>query len=170
MVLGEKISKKGRISYATVAERAEQLKNQIDEFFVITNVETLRDNRIIDAFKTSANKFGMIAIDEVHRCLTGNTIVNTSEGNITIKELATLPTDQRPAVLSYNTKTKKDEYQTIEDVVKLDPYENILELVVTENNKNYTLQCTESHKIYTTNRGWVKAKDLTKDDDIKIIS
>jgi intein/homing endonuclease len=25
---------------------------------------------------------------------------------------------------------------------------------------------TEDHEVFTTNRGWVQAKDLTKDDDI----
>lgn len=70
IVLGEKISKKGRISYASVADRAAQLKAPIEEFFIITNVETLRDDRIIDAFKTSENNFDMIAVDEAHRLAT----------------------------------------------------------------------------------------------------
>ena len=29
--------------------------------------------------------------------------------------------------------------------------------------------CTEDHKFYTNNRGWVEAKDLVSDDDIKNI-
>jgi len=29
------------------------------------------------------------------------------------------------------------------------------------------IQCTSDHKFYTTNRGWVEAKDLNEDDDIK---
>jgi intein/homing endonuclease len=28
-------------------------------------------------------------------------------------------------------------------------------------------KCTENHPFYTTNRGWVKAEDLTNNDDIK---
>jgi SNF2 family DNA or RNA helicase len=51
-------------------KRAEQLKNPIEEFFVITNLESLRDDRIIEAFKKSSNKFGMIAFDEAHKAAT----------------------------------------------------------------------------------------------------
>jgi SNF2 family DNA or RNA helicase len=51
-------------------KRAEQLRNPIDEFFVITNLESLRDDRIIEAFKKSSNKFGMIAFDEAHKAAT----------------------------------------------------------------------------------------------------
>lgn len=71
MILGEKISKKtGKSSYMTIPERAAQLKNTVEEFFIITNVETLRDDKIIEAFNKSANNFGMIALDEAHRCAT----------------------------------------------------------------------------------------------------
>jgi SNF2 family DNA or RNA helicase len=51
-------------------KRAAQLKDPIDEFFVITNLESLRDDRIIEAFKKSSNKFGMIAFDEAHKAAT----------------------------------------------------------------------------------------------------
>lgn len=70
LVLGEKISKNGKISYMSIPERAKQLKEPIGEFFVVTNVETLRSDQIIDAFKKSTNKFGMIAVDEAHRVAT----------------------------------------------------------------------------------------------------
>ena len=48
-------------------KRAEQLKNPIDEFFVIVNITNVRDDKFIDAFKNSANKFDMIIFDECHR-------------------------------------------------------------------------------------------------------
>jgi SNF2 family DNA or RNA helicase len=68
MVLGEKISKKGKISYMTVPQRVEQLKNPISEFFVIINAATLRNDKVIDALKKAkSNKFGMIVVDECHR-------------------------------------------------------------------------------------------------------
>lgn len=35
-----------------------------------------------------------------------------------------------------------------------------------ENGK--TIKCTEDHEFYTSNRGWVKAKDLTEEDDIQM--
>ena len=68
MILGKKIGKRGGVSYASIAERAEILKNPIKEFFVITNIETIRNEAIVKAINKSKNNFGMIAVDEIHRC------------------------------------------------------------------------------------------------------
>ena len=70
VVLGEYTTRTGTIRYRSMDKRAEQLKNPIEEFFVITNLESLRDDRIIEAFKKSSNKFGMIAFDEAHKAAT----------------------------------------------------------------------------------------------------
>ena len=70
VVLGEYTTRTGTTRYRSMDKRAQQLKDPIDEFFVITNLESLRDDRIIDAFKTSSNKFGMIAFDEAHKAAT----------------------------------------------------------------------------------------------------
>jgi len=70
IVLGEKVSKNGNLTYAKMSERAEQLKKPISEFFVIINAATLRSDEIIEAFQKSSNKFGMIAVDEIHRFAT----------------------------------------------------------------------------------------------------
>lgn len=70
VVLGEYTTRTGTVRYRPMDKRAEQLKNPIDEFFVITNLESLRDDRIIEAFKKSSNKFGLIAFDEAHKAAT----------------------------------------------------------------------------------------------------
>ena len=70
VVLGEHITRTGSVRYKSMDKRAEQLRDPIDEFFVITNLESLRDDRIIEAFKKSSNKFGMIAFDEAHKAAT----------------------------------------------------------------------------------------------------
>lgn len=67
IVLGEKVSKKGKVSYASVDQRAKQLLEPIEEFFVIVNVATLRSDKIVEAFNKSKNKFGLIAVDEAHK-------------------------------------------------------------------------------------------------------
>ena len=67
IVLGEKVSKKGKVSYTSVDQRAKQLLEPIEEFFVIVNVATLRSDKIVEAFKKSPNKFGLIAVDEAHK-------------------------------------------------------------------------------------------------------
>jgi SNF2 family DNA or RNA helicase len=70
VVLGEYVTRNGTIRYRPMDKRATQLKEPIEEFFVITNLESLRDDRIIEAFKKSSNKFGMIAFDEAHKAAT----------------------------------------------------------------------------------------------------
>lgn len=67
IVLGEKITRTGKVRYETLAKRAEQLQNPIDAFFVIVNITNVRDKNFIKAFKKSANKFDMIIFDEAHR-------------------------------------------------------------------------------------------------------
>ena len=67
LVLGEKVSKKGKVSYASVDQRAKQLLEPIEEFFIVVNVATLRSDKVIEAFKKSKNKFGLIAVDEAHK-------------------------------------------------------------------------------------------------------
>lgn len=68
VILGEKISKSGRVSYETIAKRVEQLKKPIDEFFIITNIESLRSDAVIKAISSGPNKIDMILVDEIHRC------------------------------------------------------------------------------------------------------
>lgn len=70
VVLGERITKTGSIRYNSMDKRAEQLQNPIEEFFVITNIESIRDDRIVEAFKKSKNRFGLIAFDEAHKAAT----------------------------------------------------------------------------------------------------
>ena len=70
VVLGEYTTRTGTTRYRSMDKRAQQLKDPIEEFFVITNLESLRDDRIIEAFKKSSNQFGMIAFDEAHKAAT----------------------------------------------------------------------------------------------------
>lgn len=67
VVIGKKINSKGNVTWATVKERAEQLKNKIDEFFVIINIESIREDCVVDAINNSENKFDMMAFDECHK-------------------------------------------------------------------------------------------------------
>ena len=66
-VIGEKINSKGTITYATMKERASELRNPLDAFFYIINIESIRSDEIIDAIKTSKNKIDMIVLDEAHK-------------------------------------------------------------------------------------------------------
>ena len=67
VTIGKKITSRGNVIWTTVKERAEQLKNKIDEFFVILNIESIREDCVIDAINKSVNKFDMVAFDECHK-------------------------------------------------------------------------------------------------------
>lgn len=67
VVIGKYITRNGTTRYRPMTKRAEQLKNPIDEFFVLLNVESIRDPKVIEAIKTSKNNFGLIAFDESHK-------------------------------------------------------------------------------------------------------
>lgn len=67
-ILGEKTTRNGNSKIGTVKERLDDLKNPIDEFFVITNVETLRNNDIVKQINNGPNNFDMVVVDEIHTC------------------------------------------------------------------------------------------------------
>ena len=78
LILGEYTTRTGTTRYRSVEKRAKQLLEPIEEFFIITNIETLRDNRIVEAFKKSENRFGMIAVDEIHKAAGNKSAQQTS--------------------------------------------------------------------------------------------
>jgi len=69
-MLGERINKKGKASIGSVKDRLDDLKNPIEDFFIITNIETLRNQEIIAELrkKKPANKIDMMVLDECHVC------------------------------------------------------------------------------------------------------
>ena len=67
-ILGERTNRKGKVGIGSVRDRVDDLNSKIDEFFVITNVETVRNPDIIKGINKGKNKFDMMVIDEVHKC------------------------------------------------------------------------------------------------------
>lgn len=53
-------------------ERLSQLKTSLSEFFIITNIETLRNDDIIKEIEKGKNKFDLIVLDEAHTCKNPN--------------------------------------------------------------------------------------------------
>jgi SNF2 family DNA or RNA helicase len=75
MILGQRINKRGRLVIDGIPNRLKQLQSPINEFFVITNVETLREEKIVKALlKNKPNKFDMIIFDEIHTCKSPSSI------------------------------------------------------------------------------------------------
>jgi len=67
IIIGERINRNGNRVWNTKKERAEQLLNRIDEFFVIINIESLRDEKILKALQNGPNKFELMLFDECHK-------------------------------------------------------------------------------------------------------
>ena len=65
-ILGYKMSSRGNVSFGSVSDRARELKNGVEEFFIIVNIEAIRSDEIVKAFKTSKMKIDMIVFDECH--------------------------------------------------------------------------------------------------------
>ena len=75
MILGERKTKKGKIKIGSVKDRLEDLKKPIEEFFIVTNIETLRNEDIIKELKKNKNnKIDMIILDEGHVCKSASSI------------------------------------------------------------------------------------------------
>ena len=81
-VVGENINSKGNITYATISERASEIRKGIEEFFIITNIESLRSKEVVDAIN-SRDDIGMIAVDEIHKIANKNS--QQADGLLKIK-------------------------------------------------------------------------------------
>ena len=165
MILGERRTKNGKVRIGSVQERLEDLKRPIEEFFVVTNIQTIRDSNIVSAIKNGPNKFDMIVVDEIHTCVSGDTLINTDRGLIKIKCI-----NQNDNVLSYNVVSNSLEYKKVLNTFKIPNSKKLLKLTILDDNGfEHSIKCTPEHKIYTHNRGFVEAQFLTCDDRIEII-
>ena len=190
-ILGQRVNKKGKVVIKDNSERLEDLMN-IDVLprFIITNVETLRykvktgrkvkkivkrKEQWVDEYKypiteklqelCDMGEIDMIAVDEFHKCFDYDTKITTNLGKLKIGDIVKNKT--HCMVLSYNEHTNKVEWKQITNWFANEVTSPMIELTIQrENGDIKTLKCTLNHKIYTSNRGWVSANDLTEDDDI----
>lgn len=98
---------------------------------------------------------------KLHGCVSEDTEVLLSDGSTKpIKDLKI-----GTSIISFNEQTGNFENDVVENVLSEDLDKNWLEITLLN---GYKLKCTEDHPIYTKNRGYVKAIDLTEFDDILI--
>ena len=163
-ILGQKVLKSGKINIGSTKDKIIDLAN-IDKlpYFLITNVESLRDSGIADTISMLCKDktIGLVAIDEVHKCFDYNTKVKTDIGELSIGYIVEnkIPCN----VISYNEETGYIEYKPIVDYHKNKVKRKLLTLTF---NNGKTIKCTSDHLFYTKNRNWVRADDLNGDDEL----
>lgn len=188
-ILGTRYDKKGKEKIGSLNDRLEDLyklkeaeinlqQNEfenvfnpiLNSYFIITNIETLRNEQIINELKELCenNIIDMIVLDEGHKCFHYNTLITTNKGNLKIGNI--VENKINCDILSYNHKTNTFEFKKIKNYFKNNIQENLIELeILDENKKIHKIKCTENHKIYTENRGYIEAKLLNENDKILIV-
>jgi len=99
-------------------------------------------------------------------CLDGETLVETNLGQISISQIVQDPSGYM--VLSYNHDTGNVEYTEILSGDMTRPNADIVEIEVETDNGSTTLRLTPDHQVWTENRGYVDATDLTENDTLCI--
>lgn len=94
----------------------------------------------------------------VNPCLSGNTLIQTTNGNIPIKDLV----GTTPDVYCMDN----DGELAIAKATKVWCTRKDAQTVTVRTGKG-NIKCTPDHLIFTTNRGWVEAKSLKRGDKIK---
>lgn len=171
-ILGQRYHN-GKISIGSNADKLSDLRRignypAIDShYFIITNVESLRDKNIAEAVNRLCEDrtIGVVAVDEIHKCFDYDTLITTDIGTLKIGDIVK---DQIScSVLSYNEITGENEWKRIADWHENVVAEQLLELQFETKSGIKIIKCTKGHKFFTKNRGWVRAEDLTSYDDIQ---
>lgn len=97
-------------------------------------------------------------------CLAGDSLIKTKNGEIPIKDVVqAVNNGENVEVLTFNEATKEFEYKEVESGLLTKKDANIIEI---ECEDGTTLKLTPDHKVFTENRGWVEAANLTDSDTL----
>lgn len=125
---------------------------------IIENAHASAEPGIIfwDTMKDYHNVEYTSPLSSTNPCVTGDTLVPTTEGTMTIKELCDTHSEIYSPLIPEGVSSIAPAFSSgIKDVFNL------------YTKEGYSLRLTEDHKIMTE-RGWVKAKNIKEDDKIKI--
>jgi hypothetical protein len=98
----------------------------------------------------------------VDECFVGNTKISTEHGYKEIQEIKC-----GDKVWSVNEETNERELKEVKKVFENRSISKELIEIELENGKS--INCTPNHLLFTKNRGWVKAGELTLEDDLELI-
>ena len=103
-------------------------------------------------------------------CLPGDTQLKTLEyGLITIKEVVELIADNKEVtVLSHNLNDGVSEFVPVEAAKMTRPDAELIELEIETLHGTKTLKLTPDHKVFSKNRGYIRADELDENDELII--
>jgi len=118
-------------------------------------------------FIDNVNKYNVLSalmnIECANPCVTRDTIVNTEKGLMTVEALSALEKSDVSKILSYNIEDGKVEWDNIEWAGKTKENADVIKLELDDGS---FLELTPDHKVFTENRGYIKASMLTEKDVI----
>ena len=176
-VIGTRYTKRAPVKMVegTSKDKLDDLMNLPPHFFIITNIETLRAMPTKKGNKTvfpiaeriqklcDMGQIGMVALDEAHKCLEGDSLICTTEGTKKIRDIVE---KKLPCyVKSFNENMQSIEYRKVVDWHLNFHFGDLIELKVLIEGQIKTIRVTPDHKIMTQ-RGWVEAQNLIETDEI----
>jgi len=157
---------------------SEKHKKKIDteDFLLKFFNERYSTNRIylVNANAMQKQSAFKLPVNTSNLCVSGDTKIKIRKNNaekeveeeIEIKDLQNI-NFKECEVLSYNTKTKKNEWKHIKDFAMTNPKTKVMRITDEKTKKSIIL--TPDHKVWTKNRGYVMAKDLNENDELEIV-
>ena len=116
-------------------------------------------------------------VKQSNLCLTGETIITLSENkdgsdsfDLRLDDFIEKYESNTIGEVFVKSHDLETDAITWEQVTAAAMTAEVDELMIIETPCGKTIKCTPDHKVYTTNRGWVKAGDLLEDDDLVISS
>ena len=147
----------------------------------ITHLEHLEDYILIygkkgfDKFKNDVdsilnffkNKGKLTASVKIDGCIHPNTVIKTEDGDKTIETIITEYNNGKTnKVLTFNEDTNEEQWNIAEYPRINDNDKKWIEI---EMDNGEVIKLTEDHEVYIEDKGWIEAKNLQENDDIKEI-
>lgn len=100
--------------------------------------------------------------EKVHGCFDKDTLICLANG----EQIAISDVNVGTSILSYDFTTKSHIESKVTGVFNRNSNKEWVELFFDDGS---TIKCTKDHKIYTRNRGFICADELTNDDEFEIL-